>query len=499
MTGGAHGTLGNLETPGSTVYSGLTSFLNGDDTVHSGYPKAYINYIFLDDQFNYDSSLSGTVLAASSNNPANVMNKIALGSKLALNRNGYLYIWVSNETSGWDVYYDNLLVQYLQGPVLEENHYYPFGLTMAGISDKALKTNYSENKYRFDEGTELQNKEFADGTGLEMYDAGFRRLDPQLGRFTQIDPIADNSSALSTYQYADNNPVSAVDPMGLKAFPPHQSAGEQQAWIAAINKSFTLDDVDGTDVLQEDFGNGGGSDAESIFAYLKKLEFYSSTPHLMGLFPDMLYADAGAQSEQRTTNGFGQQVIRIQYNYGVYQANSTAASGGSGGYSVVDVADIILPNDASPVYPVGLHQFLAIVVGESGGKFNPTETKAIGSSIINRIDQASTSLYDPNWLKKISYGGNTKTNFVAIAGQNVDYNAVMGMTMGQIMSSSNPVIQAAISSYNDWGTDYSNPNGAADTGLYYWSSTSGLKNSIYNATNYIITLTAGGTTFFRPK
>jgi len=35
---------------------------------------------------------------------------------------------------------------------------------MAGISDKALKPNYTENKYRYNGGTELQNKEFIDGS-----------------------------------------------------------------------------------------------------------------------------------------------------------------------------------------------------------------------------------------------------------------------------------------------------------------------------------------------
>jgi len=214
-TGGAHGTLSNLTSSSSTVYTGLTSFLSSYDSVHSGYPKAYINWIFLDDQFNYVSSLSGSVQAASSTYPSGTLNTVAPGSQLALNRNGYLYIWVSNETQGWDVFFDNLAVQYKQGPVLEENHYYPFGLTMAGISDKAIKVNYAENKYRYNEGTELQNKEFRDGTGLEMYDAGFRRLDPQLGRFDQIDPLADQFHNLTTYQYAGNDPEYYNDPTGL--------------------------------------------------------------------------------------------------------------------------------------------------------------------------------------------------------------------------------------------------------------------------------------------
>jgi RHS repeat-associated protein len=216
LTGGEYGGLSNLEASNSTVYTGLTSFLSTDETPASGYPMAYLNWIFLDDQFNYVSGLSGSVPAASSTYAAGALNLVAPGSQLALTRNGYLYIWVSNQTQGWDVFFDNLSVQYKQGPILEENHYYPFGLTMAGISDKAIKTQYDQNKYRFN-GKELQNQEFANGTGLEEYDFGARLQDPQLGVWHNIDPHAENSRKWSPYNYAYDNPIRYIDPDGMDA------------------------------------------------------------------------------------------------------------------------------------------------------------------------------------------------------------------------------------------------------------------------------------------
>jgi len=94
------------------------------------------------------------------------------------------------------------------GHVIGYDDYYPFGLTMPGRSSNSGNPN---DNYKYT-GHELDNE-----ANLDLYYAGARYLDPVLGRWLSIDPLASKFPGWSPYTYALNNPINMWDPDGRAA------------------------------------------------------------------------------------------------------------------------------------------------------------------------------------------------------------------------------------------------------------------------------------------
>ncbi len=83
----------------------------------------------------------------------------------------------------------------------QEDHYYPFGMRLGGMSTDTGQ----ENKFLYN------GKELEDDLGLDIFHYGLRHYDPQLGRWMAVDPADE---FFSPYVYCHNDPVNFLDPDG---------------------------------------------------------------------------------------------------------------------------------------------------------------------------------------------------------------------------------------------------------------------------------------------
>lgn len=129
---------------------------------------------------------------------------ISSEGRLIPSGNDYLYEYhikdhLGNTRAAFDVDSDGAM------NLRQLTDYYPFGMT------KSLYESSIDNNYLYN-GKELQEE-----LGLALYDYGARFYDPALGRFTTVDPWAENYNEQSPYLYAYNNPIRYTDYLGLGA------------------------------------------------------------------------------------------------------------------------------------------------------------------------------------------------------------------------------------------------------------------------------------------
>jgi RHS repeat-associated protein len=164
-------------------------------------PRAFINVIFFDEQFkviDFKVSKVGDPNVLKENHLQDLQNLVATKS-------GFVYIYCSNE-SPVNVFFDNVQVVHTRGALLEESHYYPFGERMFNICSAAAGAMDNRKKYN---GIEFNND-----LDINTYEAPLRDLDPQIGRWWQIDPLTEKMEMWSPYTSNYDNPIRFSDPNG---------------------------------------------------------------------------------------------------------------------------------------------------------------------------------------------------------------------------------------------------------------------------------------------
>lgn len=194
------------------LLGGLDNLINSNNNPNA--PKAHLNFLFFNDKLEFVPGNSGSIQVPvnpqgwTTIDPSMVTGMATTAiqnGQVATEQPGYVIIYIDNQSVGKEVWFDNLMVGHYKGNVIEEDHYYPFGLTLS----TSQTPNVTKNPLKF------VTKELEKSFGLELYDFGARPYDPQLGRWLSIDPLTEQMRRHSPYNYAFDNPVRFIDPDGM--------------------------------------------------------------------------------------------------------------------------------------------------------------------------------------------------------------------------------------------------------------------------------------------
>ncbi|MEQ8574016.1 MAG: RHS repeat-associated core domain-containing protein, partial [Fulvivirga sp.] len=178
-------------------------------------PKAFLNVMFLPDgdeitlvkdaSFAYDQISNGASEAVINGISEDAFDELKIENFVAP-ANGYVMVYVSNEGSLTDVYFDDISISVEEHPVIQKDDYYPFGLTFNSWQRSATA---KENRFKFG-GKERQTE-----LDLGWDDFHAKQYDPAIGRMLSVDPLSEYTPNWTPYRFGFNNPIRYSDPSGM--------------------------------------------------------------------------------------------------------------------------------------------------------------------------------------------------------------------------------------------------------------------------------------------
>lgn len=206
---------------GSLLYQTLASLnsagalINSGPLVNTNAPKAYINYLLFNDKYALVDAGFTQISESALETGGGVPHQL-LQLQTIIKEPGFIYIYLSNENDKLvDVFFDDLKITHHHGPLVQSDSYYPFGLTFNSFRSKGI----IENQIRF------QGQENINDLDLNWDSFKWRNYQSDIGRFFNIDPLAEKYVHNSTYAFAENKVITFRELEGLEGI--HYMEGDK--------------------------------------------------------------------------------------------------------------------------------------------------------------------------------------------------------------------------------------------------------------------------------
>lgn len=189
-------------------------------------PKAYLNWLVFKRDGTFVTAQSGydRLSITPKETGQDVAHEKLYSPTITITEPGFVYIYLSNEEAApLEVYFDDFKVTHVnKTPVMQSDDYYAFGLNFNSYQ----RENSLKNKM-----VKFQGQEHIEDLDLGWDSFKWRNHMPDIGRFFNVDPLAEKYLYNSPYAFSENRVINTVELEGLEAVlinPDKKSSSEEQ-------------------------------------------------------------------------------------------------------------------------------------------------------------------------------------------------------------------------------------------------------------------------------